>query len=198
MPIKSFKPRKRGYNFGEIEKPPVHIGFFEGRDYYAFADDMDIPEGGKDVSQKKMTKVLKRSSLMRDIKEQARNHIESYAPLYKQVNALTDIVLLSRKAKLSKKEQKELDEAEALFKSIKKLRKRSNEIEAEFLKGLLVDFTNDVEWGMEAEPAAGEAEPPEEETEAVTEESAADTETADPSTETDSASAEDTAETPTT
>jgi hypothetical protein len=178
MPIKSFKPKKKGYNFGEIEMPPVHLGFIDGRDYYAFAEGSNIPSGGKDVSEKQLKKILKRSGLMLDIKAEARKHIEDIAPSYKQINALIDMILLSKKETLTKKEEKKLTAAQEMFDKITTFRNRSEEIEQAFLQGQLVDFTNDMEWGMEAEPAAGEnpdEDPPEEEATAEDEGDAPDT-----------------------
>lgn len=158
MPIKSFKPRKKGYKFAESEMPPIHLGFIKGRDYYSFPDGMDVPTGGKDVSNQQMKKVLSGSPLLRDIKAEAQKRIEDVAPIRKQQSALIDMFMYGNKADLTNKQQKKLEKAQAIFEKVVEIRDRSDEIEDSFLNGVTIDFTTDQAWGMEAEPAVGEEE----------------------------------------
>ena len=90
MTIQSYKKGKR-LPFTENEITPIHLAEAQERHYYVFADGENIPAGGKEVSREELPTIFQNSQLMRQIKQEANRRTLSFAPQWKQQNALADI-----------------------------------------------------------------------------------------------------------
>lgn len=132
--------------FEPSEIPPVHIGGYDGKVYFAFAEGLTPAPGGEEVSAEELTEVLSTSMLIRQIKTEAGSRIESVAPVWKQQNALSDILRLQGSAELSDTEQETLAKAQALLDEVERLRSKSNEIEALVLTGVVLEYNTDAAW----------------------------------------------------
>lgn len=145
MAIKSYKHGKTK-QFDESETAPIHLADHDGHHYYIWDKDNKPPKGGKNVNDEELKKILKSSLLFRQIKEKSGQHINTVAPIWKQLNALSDLLLLSGRNDLNKDEQEDLTKAQDLLARVKEIRKRSDEIEASFLDGVAVDYLTDKAW----------------------------------------------------
>ena len=145
MNLKSYL-HDRAPHFDESEIAPIHLADLNGRHYYAFAEDVTPPSGGKTVSDEELADVLSNSQLIRQIKEEAGRRITKIAPVWKQQNALADLYLLGGRSDLTDDEQATLTKAQALLTEISRLRSRSDAIEAAFLDGVAVDYITDIAW----------------------------------------------------
>jgi len=145
MNLKSYL-HDRAPNFDESEIAPIHLADLNGRHYYAFAEDITPPSGGKAVSDEELDDVLSNSQLIRQIKEEAGRRITKIAPVWKQQNALADLYLLGGRSDLTDDEQATLTKAQALLAEISRLRSRSDAIEASFLEGMAIDYITDKTW----------------------------------------------------
>ncbi len=145
MKLKSYL-HDRAPHFDESEIAPIHLADLNGRHYYAFAEDITPPSGGKTVSDEELDDVLSNSQLIRQIKEEAGRRITQIAPVWKQQNALADLYLLGGRSDLTDDEQATLTKAQALLTEISRLRSRSDAIEASFLEGMAVDYITDKAW----------------------------------------------------
>ena len=145
MKLKSYL-HDRAPNFDESEIAPIHLADLNGRHYYAFAEDVTPPSGGKAVSEDELADVLSNSQPIRQIKEEAGRRITKIGPVWKQQNALADLYLLGGRSDLSDDEQATLTKAQALLTEISRLRSRSDAIEAAFLDGMAVDYITDIAW----------------------------------------------------
>ena len=145
MKIQSYRVGKK-LQFTENEIAPIHLADGETTQYYAFADGEEIPLGGKAVMEEELLEILQHSQLMRQIKEEANRRILKLAPLWKQLNALTDIYLLRQQEALDEDQRKRLQEAEELLERVQAIRLRSDEIEASFLNGVAIDYLTDRVW----------------------------------------------------
>lgn len=145
MNLKSYL-HDRAPHFDESEIAPIHLADLNGRHYYAFAEDVTPPSGGKTVSDEELADVLSNSQLIRQIKEEAGRRITKIAPVWKQQNALADLYLLGERSDLTDDEQATLTKAQALLTEISRLRSRSDAIEAAFLDGVAVDYITDIAW----------------------------------------------------
>lgn len=145
MNLKSYL-HDRAPIFAESTIAPIHLADLNGRHYYAFAEDVISPSGGKAVSDDELADVLSNSQLIRQIKEEAGRRITDIAPVWKQQNALADLYLLGGRSDLSNDEQATLTKAQALLTEISRLRSRSDTIEASFLEGVAVDYITDKAW----------------------------------------------------
>lgn len=145
MNLKSYL-HDRAPHFDESEIAPFHLADLNGRHYYAFAEDVTPPSGGKAVSEDELSDVLSNSQLIRQIKEEAGRRITDIAPVWKQQNALADLYLLGGRSDLTNDEQSKLTNAQALLTEISRLRSRSDAIEASFLDGVAVDYITDKAW----------------------------------------------------
>ena len=77
----------RAPRFDESEIAPIHLADLNGRHYYAFAEDVTPPSGGKTVSDQELKDITSNSQLIRQIKEEAGRRITKSAPVWKQQNA---------------------------------------------------------------------------------------------------------------
>lgn len=145
MNLKSYL-HDRAPIFAESEIAPIHLADMNGRHYYAFAEDVTPPSGGKTVSDEELADVLSNSQLIRQIKEEAGRRITKIAPVWKQQNALADLYQLGGLSDLTEDEQETLTKAQALLTEISRLRSRSDAIEAAFLDGVAVDYITDIAW----------------------------------------------------
>lgn len=145
MNLKSYL-HDRAPHFDESEIAPIHLADMNGRHYYAFAEDVTPPSGGKAVSDVELADVLSNSQLIRQIKEEAGRRITNIAPAWKQQNALADLYLLGGRSDLTEDEQTMLTKAQALLTEISRLRSRSDAIEAAFLNGVAIDYITDIAW----------------------------------------------------
>ena len=151
MNLKSYL-QSRSPIFAESTIAPIHLADLNGRHYYAFAEDVTPPSGGKAVSDQELKDVISNSQLIRQIKEEAGRRITDIAPVWKQQNALADLYLLGGRTDLSGEEDERLTKAQDLLTQVQVLRQRSNEIESSFLNGVAVDYLTDKAW--EDEPHA--------------------------------------------
>ena len=108
----------RAPRFDESEIAPIHLADLNGRHYYAFAEGVAPPSGGKAVSEDELRDVLSNSQLIRQIKEEAGRRITKSAPVWKQQNALADLYLLGGRSELTDDEQATLTKAQALLTKI--------------------------------------------------------------------------------
>ena len=145
MNLKSYL-HDRAPHFDESDIAPIHLADLNGRHYYAFAEDVTPPSGGKTVSEDELSDVLSNSQLIRQIKEEAGRRITDIAPVLKQQNALADLYLLGGRSDLTDDEQATLTKAQELLTEISRLRSRSDAIEASFLEGVAVDYITDKAW----------------------------------------------------
>ena len=145
MNLKSYL-HDRAPHFDESEIAPIHLADLNGRHYYAFAEDVTPPSGGKTVREDELDDVLSNSQLIRQVKEEAGRRITNIAPVWKQQNALADLYLLGGHSDLTDDEQSKLTNAQALLTEISRLRSRSDAIEASFLDGVAVDYITDIAW----------------------------------------------------
>lgn len=145
MNLKSYL-HDRAPHFDESEIAPIHLADLNGRHYYAFAEHVTPPSGGKAVSDDELADVLSNSQLIRQIKEEAGQRITKIAPVWKQQNALADLYLLGGRSDMTDDEQETLTKAQALLTEISRLRSRSDAIEAAFLDGVAVDYITDIAW----------------------------------------------------
>ncbi|MAZ75896.1 MAG: hypothetical protein CMH31_01180 [Micavibrio sp.] len=145
MTIKSYLHSKAP-RFAESKIAPIHLADTNGRHYYAFADKVKPPKGGKNVSDEELQKIIPDSLLIRQIKEEAGRRITKIAPVWKQQNALADLYLLGGHTDLSGEEDERLTKAQDLLTQVQVLRQRSNEIESSFLDGMAVDYLTDQAW----------------------------------------------------
>jgi len=145
MNLKSYL-QTRAPNFAESEIAPIHLADVNGRHYYAFAEDVTPPSGGKTVSESELDDILSNSQIIRQIKEEAGRRITKIAPVWKQQNALADLYLLGGRTDLSGEEDERLTKAQDLLTQVQVLRQRSNEIESSFLDGVAVDYLTDQAW----------------------------------------------------
>ena len=145
MNLKSYF-HDRAPHFDESEIAPIHLADLNGRHYYAFAEDVTPPSGGKTVREDELDDVLSNSQLIRQVKEEAGRRITNIAPVWKQQNALADLYLLGGHSDLTDDEQSKLTNAQALLTEISRLRSRSDAIEASFLDGVAVDYITDIAW----------------------------------------------------
>ena len=132
--------------FTESEIAPIHLADLNGRHYYAFAENVTPPSGGKAVSDEELKGVTSNSQLIRQIKEEAGRRITDIAPVWKQQNALADLYLLGDRTDLTEAKQETLTKAQDLLAQVQVLRERSNAIEASFLNGVAVDYLTDKTW----------------------------------------------------
>ena len=151
MNLKSYL-HDRAPHFDESEIAPIHLADLDGRHYYAFAENVTPPSGGKALSDQELKDVTSNSQLIRQIKEEAGRRITNIAPMWKQQNALADLYLLGDRTDLTDAEQETLTKAQDLLAQVQVLRQRSNAIEASFLNGVAVDYLSDNAW--EDEPYA--------------------------------------------
>lgn len=145
MNLKSYL-QTRAPNFAESQIAPIHLADVNDRHYYAFSADVTPPSGGKTVSESELDDILSNSQIIRQIKEEAGRRITKIAPVWKQQNALADLYLLGGRTDLSGEEDERLTEAQDLLTQVQVLRQRSNEIEASFLEGVVVDYLTDQAW----------------------------------------------------
>ena len=145
MTLKSYLYSKAP-RFTESKTAPIHLGDYEGRHYYAFAEEETPPPGGKSVNDEELDAVIAHSHLIRQIKEEAGRRITNIAPVWKQQNALADLCLLGDRTDLTDAEQETLTKAQDLLAQVQVLRERSNAIEASFLSGVAVDYLTDKAW----------------------------------------------------
>ena len=145
MNLKSYL-QTRAPNFAESEIAPIHLADVNGRHYYAFAEDVTPPSGGKAVNESELDDILSNSQIIRQIKEEAGRRITETAPVWKQQNALTDLYLLGGRTDLSGEEDERLTKSQDLLTQVQVLRQRSNEIESSFLDGVAVDYLTDQAW----------------------------------------------------
>lgn len=145
MNLKSYL-QTRAPIFAESTIAPIHLADLNGRHYYAFAEDVTPPSGGKAVSDEELKGVTSNSQLIRQIKEEAGRRITDIAPVWKQQNALADLYLLGDLTDLTEAEQETLTKAQDLLAQVQVLRERSNAIEASFLNGVTVDYLTDKAW----------------------------------------------------
>ncbi|WP_412057336.1 hypothetical protein [Bartonella sp. DGB2] len=136
-------------HFAESDIAPIHLADLNERRYYAFAHGVTPPAGGKAVSEDELAGVLEHSQLIRQVKQEAERRILTFAPLWKQQNALADLYSLRALSNLDEAEQTKLTEAQALLAEIARLRARSNEIEASFLNGIAIDYATNRAWEKE-------------------------------------------------
>lgn len=132
--------------FAESTTAPIHLADLNGRHYYAFAESVTPPSGGKAVSDEELKDVTSNSQLIRQIKEEAGRRITDIAPVWKQQNALADLYLLGDRTDLTDSEQETLTKAQDLLAQVQVLRERSNAIETSFLNGVAVDYLTDKAW----------------------------------------------------
>lgn len=145
MNLKSYL-QSRSPIFAESTIAPIHLADLNGRHYYAFAEDVTPPSGGKTVSDQELKDVTSNSQLIRQIKEEAGRRITDIAPVWKQQNALADLYLLGDRTDLTDAEQETLTKAQDLLAQVQVLRERSNAIEVSFLNGVAVDYLTDKAW----------------------------------------------------
>ena len=132
--------------FAESTTAPIHLADLDGRHYYAFAENVTPPSGGKALSDQELKDVTSNSQLIRQIKEEAGRRITNIAPMWKQQNALADLYLLGDRTDLTDAEQETLTKAQDLLAQVQVLRECSNAIEASFLNGVAVDYLTDRAW----------------------------------------------------
>ena len=145
MNLKSYL-HDRAPHFDESEIAPIHLADLDGRHYYAFAENVTPPSGGKALSDQELKDVTSNSQLIRQIKEEAGRRITNIAPMWKQQNALADLYLLGDRTDLTDAEQETLTKAQDLLAQVQVLRERSNAIEASFLNGVAMDYLTDKTW----------------------------------------------------
>jgi len=145
MNLKSYL-HDRAPHFDESEIAPIHLADLDGRHYYAFAENVTPPSGGKALSDQELKDVTSNSQLIRQIKEEAGRRITNIAPMWKQQNALADLYLLGDRTDLTDAEQETLTKAQDLLAQVQVLRECSNAIEASFLNGVAVDYLTDRAW----------------------------------------------------
>ena len=138
MTIKSY-PLDKIPSFEEGKKAPVHLGNIDGRCYFAFPYRVKAPKGGRTAKESDVKRLRDHSPTIRHIKEKAQRRIKKIAPLWKQQNALYDVVMLERKDDLSDAEKTKLKDAHALLAEVYKLREDSNKAEENHLSGKQID-----------------------------------------------------------
>jgi hypothetical protein len=135
-------------DFGNASVAPVFLGELEGRYYYAFTDEAAPPSGGKNVSADELEKIKQSSLLFKQIKRKTEEEITKVAPIWQQVNALVDLVLLVDKTDLTAEERIAIADAKELLLQVRGLRDKSNNIETGFLNGQATDYLNDHVWAQ--------------------------------------------------
>lgn len=150
MITKSYLSTK-ALDFSTLETAPAYLGELNGRFYYAFAENVQPPSGGKNVSDAELQAIKENAPLFRQIKARAQDEILKVAPLWQQVNALADLVLLGQKSNPTTEEQGKLEKSQQLLTQVKSLRNKSNEIEEGFLNGQATDYLSERVWIEDAE-----------------------------------------------
>lgn len=136
----------RAPSFAESDIAPIHLADLNGRHYYAFAEEVTPPSGGKTVSDEDLADMVSHSQLIRQVKEEARRRILEMAPTWKQQNALADLYLLGARTDLTEDEQTTLTNAHELLAEISRLRERADTIETSFVSGMAIDYLTDQAW----------------------------------------------------
>ena len=147
MITKSY-PISKTIDFGNASVAPVFLGELEGRYYYAFTEEVAPPSGGKNVSADEVEKIKQSSLLFKQIKRKTEEEITKVAPLWQQVNALVDLVLLMNKPDLTAEERSAITDAKELLMQVHGLRDKSNSIETGFLNGQATDYLSDHVWAQ--------------------------------------------------
>jgi hypothetical protein len=145
MTIKAYQNGKAP-RFDELKHTPVHLGEIDGCHHYAFPKGMTSPKGGKTVKDYELKDILKQSPILSNVKIKAAERILDIAPLWRQQNALSDLVRLQSRSDLSAEEQNRLEEAETLIASVEAIRERSNQIEMDICEGKMIDLEVDATW----------------------------------------------------
>lgn len=145
MTIKAYALDKAP-RFTALKSVPIHLGKMNGHHYYAFPEEMKAPKGGKIVKKEELLKILSQSPLIKQIKAIAAERILNVAPLWKQQNAVSDLIRFQNKDNLSENEKIRLTKAAALLQSIDDIREKSNEIETLICAGNLVDLNIEQTW----------------------------------------------------
>ena len=150
MTIKAYKNGKAP-RFDELKHTPVHLGEINGCHHYAFPKGMTPPKGGKTVKGDGLKDILTQSPIISAVKIKAAERILEIAPLWKQENALSDLVRLQNKPKPTADEKERLKKAESLLTSIEAIRDISNQIEDQICDGEIVDLEIDATWNIKAD-----------------------------------------------
>ena len=147
MTIKAYKNGKAP-RFDELKHTPVHLGEIDGCHHYAFPKGMTPPKGGKSIKGDDLKEILSQSPIISNVKIKAAERILDIAPLWRQQNALSDLVRLQNKSKPTEDEKERLIESESLLASIETIRERSNQIEDDICNGMIVDLEIDATWDL--------------------------------------------------
>jgi len=145
MSIKSYLISKE-LNFTDLSIMPIYLGSLDGRNYFSFAEDVNPPSGGKNITNDELALLRGSGLVFKQIKQKAEERILSVAPLWRQQNALVDLYLLGQKENPATDEQDQMAQAQAIITSIQEIRSRSNEIENSILNGIAVDYLIDLGW----------------------------------------------------
>ncbi len=146
MTLKSY-PFSKELNFTDLDIMPIHLGNLNDRYYFAFAEGINPPSGGKAVSNDEINDLRTYGVTFKQIKQKAEEHILDVAPLWKQQNALADLYMFGLKETLDAEEQDKVNQAKNLIESIQTIRNRSNEIEESLFNGIAIDYLTDQAWG---------------------------------------------------
>jgi len=149
MTIKAYKNGKAP-RFDELKHTPIHLGEIDGCHHYAFPKGMIPPKGGKTIKGDDLKEILSQSPIISNVKIKAAERILDIAPLWRQQNALSDLVRLQNKSKPTEDEKERLIESESLLASIETIRERSNQIEDDVCNGIIVDLEVDATWNIKA------------------------------------------------
>lgn len=147
MTIKAYKNGKAP-RFDELKHTPVHLGEINGCHHYAFPKGMTPPKGGKTVKGDDLKNILTQAPIISNVKIKAAERIVDIAPLWRQQNALSDLVRLKDKPKLTTDETDRLTKAELLLASVEAIRNRSNQIEDTICDGKIIDLEIDTTWDL--------------------------------------------------
>lgn len=145
MTLKSYLFSK-DLNFTDLDIMPIHLGNLSDRHYFAFAEGINPPSGGKAVSNDEINDLRANGVTFKQIKQKAEEHILGVAPLWKQQNALADLYIFGLKETLDAEEQEKFNQAKSLIESIQAIRSRSNEIEESLFNGVPIDYLTDQAW----------------------------------------------------
>lgn len=148
MTLKSYLFSKE-LNFNELEIMPIHLGNMNDRYYFAFAEGINPPAGGKNVSNDEINDLRTNGVTFKQIKQKAEEYILVVAPLWKQQNALADLYIFGLKEALNTEEQEKVNQAKNLIESIQMIRSRSNEIEEALLNGISIDYFTEQAWEID-------------------------------------------------
>lgn len=147
MTIKAYKNGKAP-RFDELKLTPVYLGEINGCHHYAFPKGMTPPKDGKTIKGDDLKDILAQSLLIANVKIKAAERILTIAPLWRQQNALSDLVRLQAKPDPTADESERLVKAESLLASIEIIREISNQIEADICDGNIIDLEIDKTWGI--------------------------------------------------